>query len=209
MAWQKRTNRKRVSKRKISKRKMVVSRPQPRTYNFKRSFYVSNWISSTSAADTTAGYSFTLAGLPNASEFTSLYDQYRINAVKLRLMPRGNSSELNSATGGGICSLFSVIDYDDAAAPTGGVNQMVQYQSLKVTRSDKEHVRYFKPRINVGAINSVAGGVQNKMNTRGWIDCDVSTTEHYGLKFVLERTPTGTCIYDAIVTLYMAFKNVR
>lgn len=208
MPWKK-SNRKRVPKRKVAKRSMMIKSRNQRVYNFKRSFYVSNYISSTSAADTPAAVSFALNGVPNAAEFTGLYDQYRINAIKLRLMPRGNSSELGPATGGGICSLFSVIDYDDASVPTGGVNQLVQYQSLKVTRSDREHVRYFKPRINVGAINSVAGGIQNKVNTKGWLDCDVSTTDHYGLKFVLERTPTGTCIYDAIVTMYMSFRNVR
>lgn len=183
----------------------VKARKMPQIYRFKRSFFVNSYLTATAGADTPAAVSFTLNGVPNASEFTGLYDQYRINAVKLRLMPRGNSSELAP---GNICSLFSVIDYDDATVPTGGVNQLVQYQSLKVTRSDKEHVRYFKPRINVGAINAITG-ISNKMNTKGWLDCDVSTTEHYGLKFVVERPPTGTVVYDAIVTLYLAFKNVR
>lgn len=202
-----------VRKRKAGKRMMVRRAPSMSgkgVYHFKRSYYTPAVIAvAAGGPDGQYGYSFTLAGLPSASEFTSLFDQYKIKGVKLRLLPRGNSSELTGAAGGNIGNVGSVIDYDDGAAPTGGMSQITQYQSFKLTRSSQEHIRYFKPRINAAAINSVAGGTQNKLNTRGWLDCDVSTTEHYGLKVVVPAPPAGSIVFDAIVTMYLCFRNVR
>lgn len=201
----------RIPMRKRAKRVMVNRKsPKKSVYVFKRTYYVPSVISVASGGpDGQYGFSYSLNALPNASEFTSLFDQYRIAGVKTRFLPRGNSSELTGASGGNISSIASVIDYDDGTAPTGGISQISQYQSFKLTRSDQQHTRYFKPRLNVAAINSVAGGTQNKLNMRGWLDCDVSTTEHYGLKVVVPAPPSGSVVYDVIVTMYVLFRNVR
>lgn len=201
----------RLPMRKRARRVMVNRRsPKKSVYAFKRTFYVPSVISVASGGpDGQYGFSYTIAALPNATEFTTLFDQYKIKGIKARFLPRGNVSELTGATGGNIGSIASVIDYDDGTAPTGGISQLSQYQSFKLTRSNQQHSRYFKPRLNIAAINSVAGGTQNKLNVRGWLDCDVTTTEHYGLKVVVPAPPSGTVIYDVIVTMYMLFCNVR
>lgn len=208
MPPRRRSNRKPKRMRGIRKNVYRKKHTAPIHY-FKRSYYVPNAISSTAGAgDGLYGLAFTLGGLPNASEFTTLFDQYKIQGIKVRFMPRGNVSEINNATANAITSLATVIDYDDAATPTG-VAQLAQYTNFKLTRSDRQLTRYFKPRINVGAINSVAGGVQNKMNTTAWLDCSVDTTEHYGMKVVIAEPPVSTTVFDMLVTMYLAFKNVR
>ena len=40
-------------------------------------------------------FTFALADLPNYTEFTTLFDQYRINAVKLTFIPRLSSADSN------------------------------------------------------------------------------------------------------------------
>lgn len=197
---------KRVSKRKFAKRSMV-RRPigglrQPIHY-FKRSYYVAGAIAN--AASGGYGFSFSLSAVPNASEFTSLYDQYKLIAAKVKLIPRGNSSDIGVQNNLG--NVFSVIDRDDGNAPTT-LNQILQYQNVKQTPNNRMHTRYVPLTHNIGAMDT-ALAITNKQPSKGWIDCDVSTTPHYGLKVWSELSTSQPIIFDTMVTLYMAFKNVR
>ena len=123
--------------RKRGPRKMAARRPyvaRNRRINtkgvhyFKRSFYVSSDLLSTGGVSLNFAKSYNLNQLPGSTEFSNLFDQYRINLIKVRWMPRANSAELfaNNTIG----SLFSVIDYDDATSP-GGINELMQYQKSK------------------------------------------------------------------------------
>lgn len=209
-------------KRKLIRRKRYARRPmrmirsvrQPVQY-FKRSIYLSGNILSSVSSDTFAGLSFTLSQVAGNAELTALFDQYRINGIKYSLIPRGNTAEITASSGassvfqGQSTGVFSVIDYDDATAPTT-ITQLMEYQNLKMTRATQTHSRYFKPRVNLqGVTNLGTGATGPTMNTRGWIDCDFINVPHFGLKLALQQAVNYNLTYDVKIDFYLAFKNVR
>lgn len=199
-----RPRRRQMKKRQYMPRRKPRGTSQSTVHHYVRSYYLAATVSNTGVSSG-YGYSFSLAALPNASEFTTLYDQYRIKQVKFKLLPRGNSSDVGTQNNLG--SLFSVIDRDDAAAP-GNINTLLQYQNMKQTRSSQSHTRIFRLTFNTSALDSAGVPLGNKVTT-GWIDCASSTVPHYGLKLWNEVSTANTVVYDAIVTVAIDFKNVR
>lgn len=181
---------------------------QPVHY-FKRTDYNSGFVVANSTGDVFASYAIQLAQIPDVGDFTSLYDQYQIKMVKWTLIPRGTSSDVGTGTTTAqSMGVFSAIDYDDNTVPTS-IDELAQYQNMKMTRSVQMHKRVFRPRIRLAGI-SAAGTVVNTNPTRGvWCDCNNTTIPHYGLKYALQQLPNGTQTYDLKVDFYIAFKNVR
>lgn len=205
-------------KRKLIRRKRMARRPmrmarsirQPVQY-FKRSVYLSGNKQGIVANDVFFAETFSLSQVAGVNDFVNLYDQYRINGVKYTLIPRGNIAEITLAPSynGQSTGVFSVIDYDDNTAPST-INQLMEYQNVKMTRAHQQHSRYIKPRINLQGITNIGTSATGQiMNTRGWLDCTNINVPHFGLKFALQQTVNYTQTYDVKIDFYLAFKNVR
>lgn len=182
-----------------------VGGPNPIHY-FKRTAYYSGFIAGSTLVDVGGRLIGQLSQVPNFGEFTALFDQYKIMGIKWRFSPRANSAE--AGTNQGLVKFMTAIDYDGAPAGASApvMTDLLQYESLKVTSSNREHVRYVKPRI--------ASTVYNTALTSGysartaWLDCENNAVPHYGLSYVLQQLPAGAQSYDIQVTYYLAFKNV-
>jgi len=189
--------------------RMARSRPAQPVQMFKRTVYTQNEITvpASLGAFTSVARTFSLGNLPGASDFTSLYDQYQIKAVKITLLPKWTQNNQNTAAGSApIGRVASVLDYDDNAFPAS-MGEMSQYQNFKLTNGVRTHSRYLKPRCLLQGVN--AGGTTMNLPTRTqWIDCNQSAVPWFGVKFGF----IGTTIeqqYDAKIDYYLAFKNVR
>lgn len=181
---------------------------QPVQY-FKRTDYSSGFVTANSTGDVFATYVFQLGQVPDVGDFTQLYDQYQIKMIKWSLIPRGSSSDVGTGTTTGqLMGVFSCIDYDDNTNPSS-IDEIAQYQNMKMTRSNQIHKRLLRPRVRVAGI-SAAGTVVNTNPIAGvWCDCNNTTIPHYGIKYALQQLPNGTQTYDLKVDYYLAFKNVR
>lgn len=179
---------------------------QPVHY-YKRTLYLSGALTASSAGDVFGAIDFRLNQLPNATDFTNLYDQYKIRGVKIMLIPRGNNSDvITGATSGQSMGVFSALDYDDVTPPTS-IAQLCEYQNMKMTRSTSIHSRYFVPKPQINLL--VAGGGTSPALSGQWIDTALGVAPHYGFKYALQQLPNGTQLYDIKYTFYLAFKNVR
>jgi len=199
----KRSNRRRMNRR----RKPTIARSrrgliQPVQF-FKRSVYLPGW-SATGTSDVPGSFVFKLSDIPSASEFTNLYDHYKINLVKWTIIPRGNTSDVTTA--GNSMGVFTAIDYDSNTTPTS-LDDLLEYQNMRMTRSTQQHKRVFRPLARDGIIGSASALVSGQY--RGWIDCTADTVPHYAIKYWFQALPTGTQQYDLKVDYYLAFKNVR
>lgn len=175
-----------------------------RVHYFKRTAYYSGFISGSTLVDTYGALQFALSQVPNNGEFTALFDQYKINGVRVRLSPRANSAEIG--TNQGLIKMFTAIDYNDITAPTA-INDLLQYENCKATSSNREHVRYLKPKVEKAVYQSAL--VTGYGAGTAWIDTANPSVPHYGLKFALQQLPAGNQSYDVQVTYYLAFKQVR
>lgn len=196
--------RKAMRKRQYAPKRKGLRQP---VHYFKRVQFATSVITVT-GTNVFSASSFELQNVPNNSEFTALYDQYKITAIKYQILPRGNVAEIGtSATQGNMGRVFSVLDYDDSNAPSS-FNDMIQYQNCKVTPSTVTHTRYLKPRFNLDILSGSVGVTANAPRT-GWIDCTNADVKHRGVKIGIQAPTNATVTYDLMVTYYLAFKNVR
>jgi len=141
-------------------------------------------VSQVAAADTFMTYRFELNDVSDTADFTDLFDQYRFRAVRIEFRPRFNFSNPGVVTANRLPRFYSVIDYDDNNMPTL-INQLREYQSIKETRWDQDHVRLIKPRMATAALDNT--GLTSLANEPAkWIDLAYLTVAHYGIKIAIE-----------------------
>lgn len=163
----------------------------------------------------TTSYAFSLAQLPSYTDFTNLFEQYRINAVKLQFMPTFDSADLNfNPAGTGsvwtrIPRMYTIIDRD-GNPQLSTENAMIQYGNVRqITSPLKPFSVYIKaPCVQVATANNVTlvGGAPKG---KQWIDCDNYNIGHWGcaLGGIAGGTTSGQIIYQVVATFYMQFKN--
>lgn len=152
------------------------------------------------------GEQFDIGQLPNMSEFSNLFDVYKMNAIKFELVPCQTGSDVNpNTTSLFLPNILSAIDYTDSTAPTG-INELMQYTSCRRTKITRRHSRYFKPKVN-NDVNTIAIG-----NARpGWYGFGAAIPM-YGVKWGLDQpfnVASGGFGVDRYVTFYFSCKNVR
>lgn len=200
----------RLPRRKIVRRRRlplvrVPGRPAQPTQMFKRTTYTTNWIVNSTLTNTFKNITFSLADVPNNTEFTNLYDQYCIKAVSLCLIPKFNVNTMTDI----VPPVWSVLDYDGTFPATQ--DAMLQYNNLHMTRGQGWIKRYFKPRVlqqiyQAGLTNA------NSPKRSQFIDCQNINVPHYGATIMLLPGNFGgdsPFAYDLKVTYYLAFRNQR
>lgn len=180
--------------------RMLIS--PPNVHTFKRSVYTASALSVTTA-NVYSAFSFNLNAVPNSSEFTSLFDQYRVDYIKIKILPRGSSAE--AGTNNNVGKIFSVIDYDDDTVPTS-IDQLMQYPNVKTTRTTSDHTRSFRPQFASSVYGSAV--LTGYGARRGWLDCESSTVPHYGMKIAIQGT-AGAQVFDVLIEYILSFKGVR
>lgn len=153
--------------------------------------------------------SFKLADLPNYTEYTNLYDEYRIKAVKVMFLPTLNSNVELETSGTSsslttIPSLYTWIDNDDNTAPTA-ITQGQQFQSFKCHGLlDRMRQRSLVPECSTALYSGTFtsyGQVKNQ-----WIDNNSPSVVHFGLKFgIINCSNNGA--FDVVLTYYLEFRK--
>lgn len=199
----------------------VSSRIPNMVHYFKRTAYFPNFlVSSMSGGTGTAGARadiLRLQDVPNYTEFTALFDQYKILKVVVKLMPRGNVSEVSvsgSTNQASFQNIYAVVDKDDSSTPSS-VSQMLEYSKVKIRRSHQQLKLIFTPASLAETYNNgITSGYAMNMKPK-WLDCSYSGIQHYGYKTYLEPPNVSplvslpvTTTYDCLVTYYLAFQNV-
>lgn len=220
-----RMNRRRMNRRKPQARrpKRLVSRNRiaRQVHSYKRivnlGTYVASQSPATGYAPAKGAFSFNMNLVPNAAEYSALYDQYKINGVSLRFIPKtnqfqGGTSGTQNALGYG--QVITVLDYDDSGTPISK-DALLEFGSAKVSRSNQIHKRYFKPKmLNLAFINAGTNGYS--VGPARWLDWNQSTVEHYGVKWWIDAptvpntaTDSSSIAYDVYATFYFQCKNTK
>lgn len=203
----------RVPKGKKTLGAMVRSiRVTPDTvYQFKRTCELPAWYYSALSVDTQYGdnrvssydnylgyFKFKLTDLPNYTDFTNLFEAYRLKAVTLKFIPvRGTSNDVNPQvtsanteynaplTPLAICVERSQIN----ANPT--FNSILEDQGAKVMLSDKVFSMY----IPNPKVYGPADGLTVASLTTPWLDMATgggAAAHHFGARFRFETNTTDS-----------------
>lgn len=201
-------------KRRLIRRKRLARRPfkavrrqprgQPNVYSFKRTIFNKDNIV-VSGTDFAAAWSWDMNALPNVTDFSNLYDMYMIKKIVVKIIPKYTEAILNSgaSTNANCQQIHSVIDYDDGTNPTS-INDMVQYQSHRLTRGNQVHTRVFVPKVELTT------SAANAPKSYQWIDFDSLTATHRGMKVYIPAPTTASTqvSYDVQTIYYFSCKNV-
>lgn len=169
-------------------------------------------------APTYWSYAFKFNDLQNYHKFQSLYDLFRVNKLKVMIVPnftgldggnipvstetwhQGNAG-LN-ATGpfkqvywlDGAPNIHSVVDYDSISL-IDNIPDLMQYSTYRMTRGTRMHSRYWTPAVIMGTESECDpdGTVARTPTTqkfRPWLDTATGVcVPHYGLKLAIDKGP--------------------
>jgi len=131
---------------------------------------------------------FTLNSLPDYAEFTNLFDQYKICAIKQKFIFDKCSADANSVTSSLLPNIYSVLDRDDDTALTA-IDDYCQYDTLKMKRINNPFKRYFRPRMATAVYQGAFTGYAQGGNM--WVDTGSPGVEYYGHKWGIDATMEG------------------
>lgn len=195
-----------IRRRLIRKKRSNVLRRRPQNvHTFKRSVFVPNYVTTSSIADTPFKLLSTLADVPGYTDFTNLFDQFRISGISVRIIPRFTQALQSSGAPLPPGELFTCMDYDGNGPTT--LSAIQQYQNNKMTRGHIVHKRFYKPSVLMAAYQSaIATSYIPKWNQ--FIDTADAATPYYGLYGIVANN--GAVVdYDLQATYYIQCKNVK
>jgi len=171
---------------------------------FRRTYTLATLAANT--GDTLRAFNFTLGSLPNATEYTNLFDQYRILEVILSFVPYSTaaiSSTVASAYPGLIATW---LDYDDSNLPAN-IAEGQQYDSYQRNICTAPFDRVVHPR---SAVASYSGSFASYDNVYGnWHDSNSPNVQHYGLKLCITGATftSSTNIYEVEATVTLQCRS--
>lgn len=159
-------------------------------------------ISGSTIAEVDVAYSFQLSDLPGYTEFTSLFDQYRIRKVVVRFIPDITIATPASGTGNNVA--YSAIDLDDSTADT--ITGIEQYGTCVVHNNVKPFSRIIYPKF---AIAAYSGAFTSYAQSQGWVDCASASIQHYGLKVAFAQNSGNANTWRVSATYTVEMRGTR
>lgn len=151
---------------------------------------------------------FDLNALVSSSEFTQLYDQYRILTAVTKFWLKIDPSA-QSAANASYPKLYWYRDYDDSVNPSN-LNEMRQNARCKVAvmHPNRPVTLVCKPN-TLGLVYQSVLGTQTEPKWKQWLDCNVPSTPHYGFKYAIDDLTNTNYKVEIEITLYFQCRNSR
>jgi len=209
--WTKRARKYSIARRTGITRSLITRRNP--TYSFKRKAFVESLAVVYGGGDILGAYTFSLSKLPNYTEFTALFDRYRINGVLIEFMPAVDSFSTQpgvSMTAFALPQVRTIIDHTEDGAPAN-FNEMYQYKNCKMTQGNRIHKRFLKPAVLTSAFETAVSTAYIP-KWKQWITTDDPTTPHYCIKYGINALPSaamGTLYYRVYTTYYFQCKDLK
>jgi len=175
--------------------KVPVYRP---VYKFTRSFELDGNVICDGINPTLVGTAYMLSQLPSYTDFTKLFDMYRITKIEASFYPEYTELTDAAPVSNAVNVLFnSAVDISDNSAPLT-VNALLEYQQLKTTGITKVHVNTWVPAIKMGGL----------VPCMCWLPTSAPSELHYGLKIAVP--PTGVSMtFRCKVKYWLECANVN
>jgi len=183
-------------RRRFKRRALTVARSFPRASNvhtfIRKARYGVISLAQFGTGYSAFGYTFALSNAPGYTELTTLYDQFRINWVKLWIVCRFNVTTQNEAgaLALGMPQMIYHVDSDDATAPAASDAGMDTIRECRNSKgfsfgTNRTCSIFIRPAVLASAYETAVTTAYSPRYGQ-WIDCQNSNTPHYGLKGVLQ-----------------------
>lgn len=186
--------------------------------------YITRWSNQTSisapkdATQTLGVLSFSLDQLSEHSDLTSVFNMFKIKAVKVMFTPASNvtiasTNPLQEQTAH-FNSVYTAIDTVDDVAPANYA-ELRAFQSCRIRPGNVIVTRFLYPRAQMYIDqDGSAGSAFTNAPYKGWMRCETAhTAKHFGLKYGIKHAQItqdgGITLYDVHVKYYLMFKDPR
>lgn len=149
-------------------------------------------------------YNFSLNDVGNYTEFTNLYDQYKICGIRVRFFPKQTQvTSLDLATQPRNARILTAIDYTDSTAPIS-MQEVRDFETCQVNSIVDLVDRYIK---------SPKYTLSSNIVTDDWVPTSNATVNWQSLKYAIEpigsTSATRSQEWSVDATFYMCFKNIK
>lgn len=142
---------------------------------------------------------FKLNNCLQSGDFTALYDRYKINAIKVKIIPLSNHASVNGQ--GLIPTMVYHTDYDDAVTPTSDSDVRVK-AGAKEVRLDKPVSIFIRPKIADAILGASAGTAFSIPRKAPYINMSYPDVPHYGLKMYFRDVNLSSSTGSSINTCF-------
>lgn len=204
----------RLYKRRVAMRKQIVSiNRTPISYT--REIPFNNIIITTGTNWVAFARSFSVSLLPNFSDFSGLFDQYRIRCIvaKFRLVQPPEASN-TPATSQFYPDIYVIVDHDDDTVPTS-VDTVLQYGKCKrgVLKPNFWFKYRFYPTAALQLYRTATTTAYAPAKNGMFLDLNQSDTPYYGIKGIVSNEAAGLTTapigIEFHAVLVVQFKNSR
>lgn len=144
------------------------------------------------------------------TDFTNLFDRYKITGVKATFMFQQSDANMT-----GLAVLPTIMystDYDDDVPPTYSLMRQKQNVKQRILHAGKPFSIFYRPKLS-GTVTAdyvnTAGGI---VGAKGWVDTAISNADYFGLKFAINNfysSTTNNAQIEIRFTYYLAMKDVQ
>lgn len=145
--------------------------------------------------------------ITNSAEFGALYDQYKINLVKVQFWLRIDPGA-QAAASAIMPKLFWCRDMDDATPASQ--TEMRERSNLKIAvlRPDRPVTFWVKPNV-LSEVYRGVGTTSYSPKFGQWLDMTTTDVYHYGVKWNIDNLTNNIYYVDVETTYYFQCKNSR
>lgn len=215
MVFRRRRNTRRPNRRRFRRFRRRTARllrspyGMAKTYRFRRRTRLSPILTPASPGDPKLPifkrYRFSLIDLPSYTDFTLLFNYFRIRYIKISFIPRSNVTV--SATSQPLTrydtKIYTAIDTDQPNVPSS-IDSILQHQNVKWSPNNVVHSRFFRPKYQHDDI--ITNAVQWMRN-----DSTGPSAFWHGLIVGIDgeqtRTNLDSMLYEVFATYYVECKN--
>jgi len=203
-----------ANRRTLSNNVNLMTRPdviplviRPRTYLITRA-YEYGALSVNTTVPINVALTFALSNMPSFSDFTALFDAFRIIQATVSFMPYQTVCNSVASFPG---YLHSVIDYDDST-PLSSVTQAEQYDTYKKNSLLTSFTRVLHPAVSSAeylTITTTGYSVANRGFKGPWIDSVSNAIPYFGIKMISDQSqPTSAILATNVsVRLVIEFRS--
>lgn len=127
---------------------------------------------------------FNLGQAVEHTDFTTLFDRYKILGVSVKIMYHHNSASVINPSM--FPTLYYCYDGDDGSVVTSKLDIQRQ-EGCKVQVLRGSHKFYCKPRIELSPSTSTSGSTQVLTERAKWLNCVDAKVNHYAMKFFIDN----------------------
>lgn len=182
----------------------------PKIHNFKNYVQQNPITIPPGSAPVFATYTFSIANLSQITGFATLFDQYRIMAVKLTFQPAFNTYVAAGTAPYSIPTAYTVIDLDDSSTPTS-INTLREFETCKIHNCSRWFSRYLKPRFSSPIYQSSTVTAYGLGPKNQWLDLAYQDIPYFALKVGIDNQSGSSVgmVIRVTAKYYVQFKSVR